>query len=137
MRYSHTNRNGFLIGAGDFCTAGLLLFFWMPGGLQQEIEEVLGHKVMEYRKAYLLGIPTLFIYTLVWMARVAEELKQKALELGVEGKLTSYKHMFFWNLPGVLTILGPAIATDRFFDTLNKVERKMNAVSDIGRRETS
>ena len=130
MRYSHTNRNGFLIGAADFCTAGLFLLYWMPRGLQQEIEEVLGHKVMEYRKAYLLGIPTLFIYTLVWMARIAEELKQKALELGVEGKLTSYKHMFLWNLPGVLSVLGPAIATDRFFDTLNRVERKLNSIND-------
>ena len=34
-----------------------------------------------YWKAYLLGIPTLFIYPLVWMARIAEELKAKALWL--------------------------------------------------------
>lgn len=46
----------------------------MPlGGRQDEIETILGHKVQPYWKAYLWGIPTAFIYTLVWMARIAEE----------------------------------------------------------------
>ncbi|MBQ6654457.1 MAG: hypothetical protein IJM79_02920 [Erysipelotrichaceae bacterium] len=130
MKYAHTNRNGFLIGTVDFLTAGLFLYNWMPNGLQQEIEEVLGHRVMEYRKAYLLGIPTLFVYPLVWMARIAEELNEKALELGVEGKLTSCRHMFLWNLPGFLTFIGPAVATERFFDTLNRVEIKLNEIDD-------
>ena len=75
--------------------------------------------------AYLLGIPTLFVYTLVWMARIAEELRAKAVELGIEGKLTSYRHMFDWNVFG-LPLCGPAVATMRFFDTLNKVERELN-----------
>ena len=67
----------------------------MPlGGLQEEIETVLGHKTLPYWKAYLLGIPTLFIYTLVWMSRIAEELKEKAVELGIEGPYTSWRHMF-------------------------------------------
>ena len=53
----------------------------MPlGGLQDEIETILRHKVQPYWKAYLWGISTAFIYTLVWMARIAEELKAKALE---------------------------------------------------------
>ncbi len=42
-----------------------------------------------YWEAYLLGIPTLFIYPLVWMARIAEELKTKALEMGVQSPHTS------------------------------------------------
>ena len=33
--------------------------------------------------------------------------------------------MFGWNTFGVL-FLGPAIATKRFFDTLNRIERVMN-----------
>ena len=46
----------------------------MPlGGRQDEIETILGHKVQPYWKAHLWGIPTAFIYTLVWMARIAEE----------------------------------------------------------------
>ena len=45
--------------------------------------------MMPYWKAYLLGIPTLFICPLVWMARIAEELKAKALEMGVQGPHTS------------------------------------------------
>ena len=82
---------------------------------------------MPYWKAYLLGIPTLFIYTLVWMARIAEALKAKAVGLGVEGPHTSWRHMFGWNTLGIL-LFGPAVATHRFFRTLNKVERKMNEV---------
>ena len=126
MRYKHTDRNGFLLGMVDFCTAGLFFLLYMPlGGLQRELEEVLGHGLLPYRKAYLRGIPTLFLYTLVWMARIAEELKAKAVELGVEGPYTSFRHMFCWNLFGCFTF-GPMIATERFFGTLNRIEEELN-----------
>ena len=59
MKYEHTHRPGFLLGFIDFSTAGLFFMIYMPLGLQKEIESVLGHKVMPYWKAYLLGIPTL------------------------------------------------------------------------------
>ena len=102
----------------------------MPfGGLQEEIECIIGHKVMPYWKAYLLGIPTLFIYTLVWMARISEELKEKAIDLGLRGPYTSWWHMFGWNPFGLL-LMGPAIATLRFFDTLNRVEKELNRVME-------
>ncbi len=126
MRFRHTNRPGFWFGFIDFFTAGLFFLFYMPlGGLQDELDEILGHRTQRYWVAYLLGIPTLFIYTLVWMANIAEELKSKAMELGVEGPYTSWWHMFGWNVFGVL-FMGPEIATWRFFDTLNKVEDKLN-----------
>lgn len=126
MKYKHTNRPGFLLGFIDFFTAGLFFLFYMPlSGLQQEIETILGRKVQPYWKAYLLGIPTLFIYTLVWMARISEELKEKAIALDIEGPHTSWRHMFWWNILG-LPLMGPAVATMRFFDTLNKVEKKLN-----------
>ena len=126
MRFTHTDRNGFLLGLLDFFTAGLFFLLYMPlGGLQRELEEVLGHELLPYRKAYLRGIPTLFLYTLVWMARIAEELKAKAVELGVEGPYTSFRHMFGWNVFGLL-LLGPGVSTKRFFDTLNRVERELN-----------
>lgn len=128
MKYAHTNRKGFWIGFIDFFTAGIFLLVYMPRGLQDELDAVLGHRTQRYWIAYLLGIPTLFIYTLVWMARISEELKAKALDLGIEGKLTSFRHMFGWNTLGIL-LLGPAVATHRFFDTLNKVERELNARS--------
>ncbi|MBR4332261.1 MAG: hypothetical protein IKP72_06270, partial [Clostridia bacterium] len=92
---------------------------------QKEIETVLGHQVMPYWKAYLRGIPTLFIYPLIWMARICEELKAKAIAMGIEGPYTSWWHMFGWNIFGLL-LMGPAVATMRFFDTLNRVERKLN-----------
>ncbi len=126
MRFKHTNRPGFLLGFIDFFTAGLFFLAYMPyGGLQDKLEEILGHRVMPYRKAYLLGIPNLFIYTLVWMARIAEELKAKAIELGVEGPHTSWRHMFGWNTLGIL-LFGPAVATHRFFKTLNGIEAELN-----------
>ena len=126
MTFKHTNRPGFLFGFIDFFTAGFFFLFYMPlSGLQDEIDFILGHPTMKYWKAYLLGIPTLFIYPLVWMARISEELKSKAIELGVEGPYTSWWHMFGWNIFGIL-ILGPAIATHRFFKTLNKIEIELN-----------
>ena len=127
MRFKHTNRPGFWLGFIDFFTAGLFFLIYMPfGGLQDELEEVLGHRVTPYWKAYLLGIPTLFIYTLVWMARIAEELKTKAIGYGIPGPYTSWRHMFGWNTLGIL-FFGPAVATHRFFDTLNKIESALNS----------
>ncbi len=126
MRYRHTNRPGFLLGFIYFFTAGLFFLLYMSlGGLQKELDEILGRRTQRYWKAYLLGIPNLFIYTLVWMARIAEELKEKAVELGIEGPYTSWWHMFGWNTFGLL-LFGPAVATHRFFDTLNKVEKELN-----------
>ena len=127
VKYKHTDRPGFLLGLIDFCTAGLFFLFYMRCGLQEEIESVLGHKVMPYWKAYLLGIPTLFIYTLVWMARISEELKEKALQMGIPGPHTSWWHMFGWNVFGLL-LMGPAVATHRFFKTLGSIEKKMNTI---------
>lgn len=125
-RFEHTSRPGFLLGLVDFFTAGLFFLLYMPlGGLQDEIDEVLGHKTQRYWVAYVLGIPTLFIYTLVWMARISEELKERAIELGVEGPYTSWWHMFGWNVFGLL-LFGPAVATHRFFGTLNRVEAELN-----------
>ena len=130
MRYRHTSRPGFLLGFVDFFTAGLLFLLYMPlGGLQEELEEILGHRLMPYWKAYLLGIPTLFIYPLIWMARISEKLKEKALDLGVPGPYTSWWHMFGWNVFG-LPLMGPAVATHRFFRTLNLVEQELNRRSE-------
>lgn len=125
MKFRHTDRPGFLLGFIDFFTAGLFFLVYMRLGLQDELDEILGRRTQRYGVAYLLGIPTLFVYTLVWMAKIAEELKAKALELGIEGRLTSFRHMFGWNVFGLL-LFGPAVATERFFDTLNKVEKELN-----------
>ena len=125
MSFQYTNRKGFWLGFIDFFSAGLFFLFYMPfGSLQDELEKILGHRIQPYWQAYLLGIPTVFIYTLVWMARVCEELKAKAIELGVEGPYTSWRHMFWWNMLGCVCF-GPMIATERFFNTLNRVEEKM------------
>lgn len=130
MHFAHTNRPGFLLGFIDFFTAGLFFLFYMPyGGLQDELDCILGYKTQRYWKAYLLGIPTFFIYTLVWMARIAEELKARAIGLGIKGPYTSWRHMFGWNTFGIL-LFGPAVATHRFFDTLNKIETELNNCSE-------
>ena len=88
MRFRHTNRKGFWLGFIDFFTAGLFFLLYMPlGGLQNELEQVLGHKLMPYWKAYLLGIPTLFIYPLIWMSRIAEELKKRPRNSAWKGRI--------------------------------------------------
>ena len=126
MRFAHTHRPGFWLGFVDFFTAGLFFLLYMPlGGLQGELEEVLGHRVRPYWQAYLLGIPTLFIYTLVWMADISRELKEKAIAMGIPGPHTSWWHMFGWNVFGLL-LFGPMIATHRFFNTLNQIEDRLN-----------
>lgn len=73
---------------------------------------------------------TSLIYTLVWMARIAEELKGKAIELGLEGPYTSWQHMFGWNTFGIL-LFGPAVATHSFFRTLNSIETELNRQSSL------
>ena len=93
--------------------------------MKEKLDEILGRKTQRYWKAYLLGIPTLFIYPLLWMARICEELKAKAIALGVEGPYTSFRHMFDWNVFGLL-LCGPMVATQRFFRTLNAVETELN-----------
>ena len=126
MTFPHTNRPGFLFGLVDFCTAGLFFLFYMPlGGLQDELDQILGRRTQRYWVAYLLGIPTAFIYPLVWMARIAEELKAKAVAMGIDGPYTSWWHMFGWNTFGIL-LFGPAVATHRFFGTLNRIEAELN-----------
>ena len=125
MKYKHTSRPGFLLGFIDFFTAGLFFLFYMPHGLQDELEEILGHRVMPYWKAYLLGVPTLFIYPLIWMGRIADELKTIAMDMGIPGPHTSFRHMFDWNVFGLI-LMGPAVATKRFFKTLNQIEKKVN-----------
>lgn len=130
MRLKHTHRPGFLLGFIDFFTAGLLFLVYMPLGLQEELNAVLGHKTMPYWQAYLIGIPTLFIYPIIWMGRIADELREKAVALGIEGPHASFKHMFLWNTLG-LPLLGFAIATHRFFDTLGKIEDEMNRKEEL------
>ena len=133
MKFEHTRRPGFWMGFVDFFTAGLFFLFYMPlGGLQDELDFILGRRTRRYWEAYLLGIPTLFIYPLVWMARIAGELKAKAVELGVPGPHTSWWHMFGWNTFG-LVLMGPAVATHRFFLTLNRLEEELNRRNGYGR----
>lgn len=125
LKYTHTKRPGFLLGLIDFFTAGIFFLIAMPRGMQAEIESVLGHRVMPYWKAYLIGIVTLFIYPLVWMSKISEELKAKATRMGLPGPHTSWRHMFGWNVFG-LPLMGPAVATHRFFKTLGAIERELN-----------
>ena len=125
MYFKHTNRPGFLLGAIDFMTAGIFFLIYMPLSLQKEIDYILGRKTQRYWVAYLIGIPTFFLYTLIWMAKVCEETKEVAVKLGIKPK-TSFWHMLLWNVLGMLVIVGPAVATYGYFATLNAIEKKLN-----------
>lgn len=125
MRFKHTKRPGFLLGAIDFLTAGTFFLLYMPLSVTPEVEEILGKEVQPYWLAYILGIPDAFVYTLIWMARLCEDVKNKAIELGIKPH-TSWKHMFWWNVAGMLVLVGPAVATWGFFKTLNEIETKLN-----------
>ena len=63
------------------------------------------------------------------MARISEELKQIADDMGIPGPHTSWWHMFGWNIFG-LVLMGPAVATHRFFLTLGKIEDRLNDDKD-------
>ena len=60
----------------------------------------------------------------VWAVAETEE-EARAIALGLKGPYTSWRHMFWWNIIG-LPLMGPAVATLRFFDTLNRVEAELN-----------
>lgn len=64
-------------------------------------------------------------YPLFWMGGIADELKQKAIRMGIRGPYTSFRHMVFWNTLG-LPLFGPSVATMRFFDTLSRIETELN-----------
>ena len=65
------------------------------------------------------------------MARISEEIGEKARSMGLPGPQTSFRHMFCWNLFGCLTF-GPMIATGRFFRTLNGIEKELNRRAGSG-----
>ena len=49
MRFKHTHRPGFWLGFIDFFTAGLFFLLYMPlGGLQEELDEILGRRTRRY-----------------------------------------------------------------------------------------
>ena len=121
MKYQHTSRPGFLLGFIDFFTAGLFFLFYMQLGLQDELESVLGHK--------LEGLPArhsdpIYLYSGMDGKDIGRA-EETAVDMGIEGPHTSWWHMFGWNTFGIL-LMGPAVATHRFFRTLNRVENELN-----------
>lgn len=56
MHFRHTHRPGFWLGFIDFFTAGLFFLLYMPlGGLQDELDFILGRRTQRYWVAYLPG----------------------------------------------------------------------------------
>lgn len=52
MKYQYANRPGFLLGFVDFFTAGLFFVVFMQLGLQDELDEILGHETRPYWLVY-------------------------------------------------------------------------------------
>ena len=112
---------GALIAFLDLITGGIFLLFYMPR-VQLSIERETGKKATPYWAMYLLGIPCFFLTCVFWISFRAKELQITAKSRGITKKTTSFAHMFLWNIPGILTFVGPLIATQRFFDTLEYLE---------------
>lgn len=125
MAFERTKRNGAWLALADMMTLGIFFLFYLPR-VEKEIAFLTKKKCMRYYVAYLLGLITFLIVPIVWISRRANELREIAKSLQIEGKLTSFAHMFCWNLFGYCIIVGPLLSTYRFFDTLNKIEIKMN-----------
>lgn len=131
MKYKYIN--GAVIALLDIFTLGIFLLIYMRK-LQVELERITGKKYLPYYKAYLLGIPTLFIYTMYWISKVSKDLNNKAKELNIKGHLITFNEMFYLNLFGMWIIIGALIATYHFFDTLNKIEIALEQKKHIGSR---
>ena len=125
MAFERTKRNGAWLALADMLTFGIFFLFYLSR-VEKEIAFLTKKKCMRYYVAYLLGLITFLIVPIVWISRRANELREIAKTLQIEGKLTSFAHMFCWNLFGYCIIVGPLLSTYRFFDTLNKIEIKMN-----------
>lgn len=125
MKFRHTHRNGALIALLDILTMGLfLLFYILP--IEKEMRRITGKKFPPYALIFLLGLFTFILPNIFWISFRADELREAAKRLGIQGKLTSFDHMFYWNTFGLVLLVGPFLATYRFFDTLNKIERALN-----------
>ena len=112
--------NGAWVAAIDLLTFGLFLLFYIPP-IEKRLKQLTGKDFLPYWVAYLWGWASLFIVPVVWVSLRAKELREAALEAGLEGGLTSFKEMFLWNIPGFLTLFGPLFATYRFFDTFDRL----------------
>ena len=125
MIYKSTKRKGALLALLDLITCGLFFFFFMIR-IRREIGTFSKKKGMPYPVAFLLGFVTLFFSVFVWFANRAEALQEKAEELKLQGKITSFEHNLLWTVFGAFIIVGPFIATHRFFSTLNRIEAALN-----------
>lgn len=125
MTYQKTNRKGILLCLLDIITMGIFFVFYMKE-VREEIGSFGKKKGMPYWVAYLLGLITFLIVPLVWFSNRADAIREKADELNLDIKKTSFDHAYLWSFFGAFIIVGPFIATKRFFDTLNAVEKALN-----------
>ena len=125
MTYQKTNRKGILLCLLDIITMGIFFVFYMKE-VREEIGSFGKKKGMPYWFAYLLGLITFLIVPLVWFSNRADAIREKADELNLDIKKTSFDHAYLWSFFGAFIIVGPFIATKRFFDTLNAVEKALN-----------
>ena len=118
----------------DILTLGIFFLFYM-NDVSLEIESFSKKKGISYPLAYVLGLITFLLVPVVWFANRADVLNKKAKELGIEGKITTFDHAFYWNFFGWLILVGPFLATYRFFDTLNKIEIRLNEIAEEEAKE--
>lgn len=85
--------------------------------------------------AFLLGFITLGIVPIVWMCRVAGKIGRAAVEHKVFHPHVSGAFFFWMFFFLCWTIVCPIVALCKFFHTLNKTEKAINAEIDLASKE--
>ena len=75
MRFQHTHRPGFWLGFIDFFTAGLFFLLYMTlGGLQDELDYILGRRTQRYWVVKILEGDALRKYILDYQKKYIQKL---------------------------------------------------------------
>lgn len=121
MENTVKNRNIFLFVLLGLVTGGIywIVAFCIMGNEVNKICEGDGKKTMFYLWAWLLGIITLGIFTLVWFYKVMERLKDNGYRYQIEVK-HSGSEFLLWFLLGSFIAVGPVVAFCHFASNINQ-----------------
>lgn len=140
-KFKHVRRSGVLFIILTPLT--LLIYPWVVlAHVRKEVNSMTEGRP-EFKKsipcfwAFFLGLFTLFIVPLVWLARLAKKIRRLSEEHEVSKPYVSPAWMVCWLIFGSLILIGPFLAYCRFFRNLNRLEKKLNEEADAPQEEPS